>query len=84
MLTAEVCEATGGNPQSVCSSAVVQQYEAALPTLHGKGRVVPGATESRRSAAGDAMPRRARSAGARRPGRSPPRPAARSEARGRR
>jgi len=41
VLTAEVCEATGGNPQSVCSSAVVQQYEAALPTLTGKGGSCP-------------------------------------------
>ena len=41
MLTAEVCEATGGNPASVCSSAVVQQYEAALPTLTGKGGSCP-------------------------------------------
>ena len=41
MLTAEVCEATGGTPQSVCSSAVVQQDEAALPTLTGKGGSCP-------------------------------------------
>jgi hypothetical protein len=41
VLTAEVCEATGGNPQSVCSSTVVQQYEAALPTLTGKGGSCP-------------------------------------------
>ena len=39
--TAEVCEATGGNPPSVCSSAVVQQYEAALPTLTGRGGSCP-------------------------------------------
>lgn len=41
VMTAEVCEATGGNPQSVCSSAVVQQYEAALPNLTGKGGSCP-------------------------------------------
>jgi uncharacterized protein DUF929 len=41
VMTAEVCEATGGNPQSVCSSAIVQQYEAALPTLTGKGGSCP-------------------------------------------
>lgn len=41
VLTAEVCEATGGNPQSVCSSAIVQEYEAALPTLTGKGGSCP-------------------------------------------
>jgi len=41
VLTAEVCEATGGNPQLVCSSTVVQQYEAALPTLTGKGGSCP-------------------------------------------
>lgn len=41
VLTAELCEATGGNPQSVCSSAVVQQYETALPTLTGKGGSCP-------------------------------------------
>ena len=41
VLTAEVCEATGGSPASVCSSAVVQQYEAALPTLTGKGGSCP-------------------------------------------
>ena len=41
VLTAEVCEATGGNPASVCSSTVVQQYETALPTLTGKGGSCP-------------------------------------------
>ena len=41
VLTAELCEATGGNPQSVCSSPVVQQYETALPTLTGKGGSCP-------------------------------------------
>ena len=41
VLTAEVCEATEGSPQSVCSSTVVQQYEAALPTLTGKGGSCP-------------------------------------------
>jgi hypothetical protein len=41
VLTAEVCEATGGTPQSVCSSTVVEQYEAALPTLTGRGGSCP-------------------------------------------
>ncbi len=41
VMTAEVCEATGGNPDSVCSSAVVEQYEAALPTLTGRGGSCP-------------------------------------------
>lgn len=41
VMTAEVCEATGGNPQSVCSSTVVQQYESALPTLTGRGGSCP-------------------------------------------
>jgi Domain of unknown function (DUF929) len=41
VMTAEVCEATGGNPQSVCSSTAVQQYEAALPTLTGRGGSCP-------------------------------------------
>ncbi len=41
VLTAEVCEATNGTPQSVCSAAVVKQYEAALPLLDGKGGGCP-------------------------------------------
>jgi Domain of unknown function (DUF929) len=41
VLSAQLCEATGGNPQSVCSSAVVQQYEAALPSLNGQGGACP-------------------------------------------
>ena len=41
VMSAELCEATGGNPQSVCSSAVIQQYEAALPTLTGRGGSCP-------------------------------------------
>jgi hypothetical protein len=41
VLTAEICEVTGGSPQAVCSSAVVQQYEAALPNLHGQGGSCP-------------------------------------------
>ena len=41
VMTAELCEATGGNPQSVCSSAIVQQYEAALPSLTGRGGSCP-------------------------------------------
>jgi hypothetical protein len=41
VLTAELCEVTGGNPQSVCSSPVVKQYQAALPLLNGKGGGCP-------------------------------------------
>jgi len=41
VFTAELCIATGGNPQSVCASTVVQQYEAALPTLTGRGGSCP-------------------------------------------
>jgi hypothetical protein len=42
VLTAELCEATNGDPQSVCSAGVVAQYEAALPLLNGKGGGCPG------------------------------------------
>ncbi len=41
VLTAEICEATGGKPQSVCSAPVVGQYEAALPLLDGRGGGCP-------------------------------------------
>lgn len=41
VLTAEICEATGGNPHSVCSAPVVKQYEAALPLLNGRGGGCP-------------------------------------------
>jgi hypothetical protein len=41
VLTAEICEATGGDPSSVCSAPVVNQYEAALPLLNGKGGGCP-------------------------------------------
>jgi hypothetical protein len=41
VLTAEICEATNGNPRSVCSAAVVSQYEAALPLLNGQGGGCP-------------------------------------------
>ena len=84
VFTAELCEATGGNPQSVCSSTVVQQYEAALPNPARAGRVLSGAHRARAARRRRAMPWRARRAGARRPGRSPPRPAARSRSSGRR
>ena len=46
VFTAELCEATGGSPQSVCSSTIVQQYEAALPNPARAGRVVSGAHRS--------------------------------------
>jgi hypothetical protein len=41
VLTAELCQATGGNPQSVCATQVVRQYEAALPLLNGRGGGCP-------------------------------------------
>jgi Domain of unknown function (DUF929) len=41
VLTAEICQATGGAPASVCGSAVVQDYEAALPRLDGRGGGCP-------------------------------------------
>ncbi len=41
VLTAEVCEVTGNNPQSVCSSKVVKDYQAALPFLDGQGGGCP-------------------------------------------
>jgi Domain of unknown function (DUF929) len=41
VLTAELCQATNGNPQSVCGTQVVRQYEAALPFLDGKGGGCP-------------------------------------------
>ena len=41
VLTAELCEATNGKPQSVCSASVVSNYEAALPLLNGKGGGCP-------------------------------------------
>ncbi len=48
-LTAELCEATGGNPQSVCASPIVASYEVALPSLGGQGGTCPSA---RRATAG--------------------------------
>ncbi len=44
VLTAEICEATNGNPASVCSTAIVTQYEAALPLLNGNGGGCPAKT----------------------------------------
>jgi hypothetical protein len=41
VLTAELCVVTGGNPASVCAAPIVQQYEAALPLLDGKGGGCP-------------------------------------------
>jgi hypothetical protein len=43
VLTAEICEATGGNPTSICSQPVVRDYEAALPLLNGRGGGCPAA-----------------------------------------
>jgi Domain of unknown function (DUF929) len=41
VLTAEMCEATGGQPAAVCSTAVVHHYEDALPRLNGRGGGCP-------------------------------------------
>jgi hypothetical protein len=41
VLTAELCLATKGAPASVCSTAIVKQYEAALPLLNGRGGGCP-------------------------------------------
>jgi hypothetical protein len=60
VLTAELCEATGGNPQSVCSSPVVKQYQAALPLLNGRGGGCPPSTTA--SAASSTEHRSARGA----------------------
>jgi hypothetical protein len=70
VLTAEVCEATGGNPQSVCSSSVVQQYEVALPLLNGKGGGCPApqASDSARAVEAQSGRRAAGDRSRRRPG----------------
>ena len=52
VLTAELCEATSGNPDSVCSAPVVKQYEAALPLLNGEGGGCP-ITAMRTAATGE-------------------------------
>jgi hypothetical protein len=41
VLTAELCSATNGQPASVCSRPIVKQYQAALPTLDGRGGGCP-------------------------------------------
>jgi hypothetical protein len=56
VLTAELCEVTGGKPASVCSSSVVSEYERALPLLngHGGGCPPPGsASDESRARRGD-------------------------------
>jgi hypothetical protein len=52
VLTAELCEATNGNPDSVCSAPIVKQYEAALPLLNGRGGGCP-ITAMRTAATGE-------------------------------
>ncbi|HWD66085.1 MAG TPA: DUF929 family protein [Solirubrobacteraceae bacterium] len=54
VLTAEICRATGGKPRAVCSAAVVQQYEAALPQLNGQGGGCSVATTSSEGRQGEA------------------------------
>jgi hypothetical protein len=63
VLTAEICEATGGNPQSVCTALVVKQYQAALPLLNGMGGgCPPGQMRDALVARRGAQPPRARAA----------------------
>jgi Domain of unknown function (DUF929) len=37
VLTAELCGITNGTPASVCSSALIAQYQQGLPTMDGQG-----------------------------------------------
>jgi hypothetical protein len=56
VLTAELCEATGGKPSSVCSSSEVKKYERALPSLNGRGGGCPppgGASDRSRAKSSD-------------------------------
>jgi hypothetical protein len=41
VLVAELCQATNGHPASVCGTAAVKQYQAALPFLNGRGGGCP-------------------------------------------
>ncbi|MGZ4186023.1 MAG: DUF929 family protein [Solirubrobacteraceae bacterium] len=41
VLTAELCGVTNGRPASVCSSALVAQYQQGLPTMDGQGGGCP-------------------------------------------
>ncbi len=41
VVTAELCQVTGGNPASVCAAPIVGQYQTALPLLNGKGGGCP-------------------------------------------
>ena len=54
VLTAELCVVTNGKPKSVCSTNVVQEYQAALPHLDGRGGGCPPAAADVRGA--EAMP----------------------------
>jgi hypothetical protein len=49
VLTAEICESTDGNPNSICSQQVVKDYETALPLLNGRGGGCPAATDTART-----------------------------------
>jgi hypothetical protein len=63
VLTAEICDATGGNPQSVCAALVVKQYRAALPLLNGMGGgCPPGPMRDAFGRRGGAQPPRAQAA----------------------
>ena len=41
VLTAELCSVTNGRPQSVCSPALVAQYQQGLPGMDGRGGGCP-------------------------------------------
>jgi Domain of unknown function (DUF929) len=41
VLTAELCSVTNGRPQSVCSAALVAQYQQGLPSMDGRGGGCP-------------------------------------------
>ena len=47
VMTAELCTATGGKPQTVCSAPAVGHYQAALPMLNGRGGGCPVASTTR-------------------------------------
>jgi hypothetical protein len=48
VLTAELCGVTSGQPQSVCSPALVAQYQQGLPTMDGRGGGCPAHPVRRR------------------------------------
>lgn len=53
VLTAEICEATAGNPKTVCGAPIVAQYQAALSSLNGHGGGCPTVGTSAATARAD-------------------------------